>query len=344
MQTKLYFPLVLLTFIACKQKQETTQTTTTIIPVKTIPIEKKDIPVSIQATGIFTTEDETLLSFKTGGILTAVVVKEGDFVRKGQVLATINPTEINTYVQQAQLGLEKAKRDYERAAKLYKDSVATYEQMQNAKTALDVAKEQVLSAQFNKDYTILKALKDGYVLKKMAFDGQIVGPGMPVLLVNGAGSNQWMLKVGVSDKEWAAIKLGDEATITTDVSTNSQFKAVVSKKSEGIDATSGTFWVNLTPKTAIPNLATGVFGKAVIQPKVSLTAWELPFDAILDGDTQEGFVFITNNQQTVEKRKIQINGIQHQKVLVTNGLDSAKWLIVEGNAYLTDKSCISVKP
>ncbi|MFY8004901.1 MAG: biotin/lipoyl-binding protein, partial [Chitinophagaceae bacterium] len=110
MQTKLYFPLVLLTFIACKQKEEVTQTTSTTIPVKTIPIEKKNIPVTIQATGIFTTEDETLLSFKTGGILTSVVVKEGDFVRKGQVLATINPTEINTYVQQAQLGLEKAKR------------------------------------------------------------------------------------------------------------------------------------------------------------------------------------------------------------------------------------------
>ncbi|MGY0039503.1 biotin/lipoyl-binding protein [Pedobacter sp. NJ-S-72] len=78
---------------------------------------------TIAVSGQFTTDDEVLLSFKTGGIINSLLVKEGDAVKKGQLLATLNLTEINAQVQQTQLSYEKAKRDYQRTKNLYSDSV-----------------------------------------------------------------------------------------------------------------------------------------------------------------------------------------------------------------------------
>ena len=103
---------ILLGISSCQEpKVETTSVVNDTIPVKVISISEEMMQVPIEVSGQFTTEDETLLSFKTGGIVQHVFVKEGDAVKKGQVLATLNMTEIQAQVQQAKIGLEKAMRD-----------------------------------------------------------------------------------------------------------------------------------------------------------------------------------------------------------------------------------------
>src|SRR5690606_40151591 len=106
-----------------------------VIPVRIIQLTTTDTSQVIRATGTFTTDDETALAFKNGGVIQQIHVKEGDSFRKGQLLASLEPTEINTAVRQAQLGVEKAERDYNRARQLYQDSVATPEQLEDAQTA-----------------------------------------------------------------------------------------------------------------------------------------------------------------------------------------------------------------
>ncbi len=138
------------------------------IPVKVMALKVEDASQAIATSGQFTTNDETFLSFKNGGIINKIWVKEGDAVRQGQLLATVNQTEISAQVQQVNLSYQKAERDYARASKLYKDSVATLEQMQNAKTALQVAKQQLYAVKFNQNYSEIRATSNGYVLKKLA--------------------------------------------------------------------------------------------------------------------------------------------------------------------------------
>jgi multidrug efflux pump subunit AcrA (membrane-fusion protein) len=72
------------------------------VPVKVVQLQKTTSNSVITASGQLTTEDETLLGFKTGGVVNKVFVKEGDQVRKGQLLASLDLTEINSTVAQAQ--------------------------------------------------------------------------------------------------------------------------------------------------------------------------------------------------------------------------------------------------
>lgn len=71
--------------------------------------------------GTLGTENEARLSFKTGGVIEQVAVQEGDRVLKGQLLAAPSDYCINAQVSQVELALEKARRDYQRAASLYRE-------------------------------------------------------------------------------------------------------------------------------------------------------------------------------------------------------------------------------
>jgi len=314
-----------------------------VIPVKTIALQQETVQQTINTSGQFTTDDEANLSFKTSGIINRIYVKEGDPVKKGQLLATLNLTEINASAEQASLAYQKALRDYERANNLYKDSVATLEQLQNAKTALDVAKQQYTSAGFNRTYSEIRATREGFVLRKYVNEGQYASAGNQVLQVNGAGRGNWILKAGVSDYQWAAIKAGDKATITTDAAPGKLINAVVTKKTEGVDAQSGTFIIHLKPETntGIP-IASGLFAKALITPSQTVNAWAIPYDALLDGDANSGYVFITNDNATAKKIKVQITKIENGKIIVNGGLENVKALIVSGSAYLNDGAKIKV--
>ena len=100
--------LLILESCGSKKIEKINEQTNTAIPVKIMKLEKSEVNKNIAASGQFFTDDETYLSFKFGGIVNNILVKEGDFVHKGQLLATLDLTEINATVNQAQLALEKA--------------------------------------------------------------------------------------------------------------------------------------------------------------------------------------------------------------------------------------------
>ncbi|MBN8785130.1 MAG: efflux transporter periplasmic adaptor subunit [Sphingobacteriales bacterium SCN 48-20] len=329
--------------LSCGNDKKTEPIQDDIIPVRIMPLQQDSLRQEVNTSGQFTTDDETILSFKNGGIISRIFVKEGDAVSRGQILATLNPTEINAMAEQASLALQKAQRDYERAQNLYRDSVATLEQLQNAKTAYDVARQQNSSAGFNRIYTEIRSVSSGYVLRKFSNEGQVVGPGTPVLQINGATQGKWLLRTGVSDIQWAMIKTGDKALVSTDALPGQQFPAIVSKKSEGIDPMSGTFNVEIEITGKAPaGLAAGLFGKAVIYPTRITNAWPIPYDALLDGNGNEGYVFVTDDNKTARKVKVQIARVENNQVLISSGLENARSLIISGSAYLNDGSKIKI--
>jgi RND family efflux transporter MFP subunit len=316
---------------------------TDTIPVQVMKLEKTEVRSEVQASGQFSTDDETYLSFKTGGVIEKIFVKEGDAIHEGQLLATLKLTEINALVSQARLGFEKATRDFDRVSNLYKDSVATLEQFQNAKTGLDVATQQYEAAKFNRSYSEIRALSNGFVLRKMSNQGQVIEPGASVFQTNGAKKGKWILKTGVSDKEWSKLSLNDKAVIFTDAANGQSFPAFVSRKSEGTDASTGSFLVELTLTGKLPiSIASGMFGKAIITPSHASQAWSIPYDALLDGDSQKGFVFITNDLKTAHQVEVTVAGIDRDHVLISRGLEDAQALIISGSAYLRDSSLISI--
>lgn len=314
------------------------------IPVKLTELNKSGSQQFIHASGAFTTDDETMFSFKTGGVISKIYVKEGDKISKGQILASLDVTEIAANVNQAQLAFEKASRDYERVQNLYRDSVATLEQLQNSKTGKEIAEQQLASANFNLSFSEIRAKADGVVLRKMANAGQVVGPGVPVLQTSSKGQSDWLLKVAVSDQEWAMISLHDSVKIMSDGFKGKTVPGFVSAKSENADPMTGSFTIEIKVIDGKKlSIASGMFGKATIMTTSPIVGWHIPYDALMDGNGGTGFVFVTNDRKKVMKVPVVILGIEKEWVTISQGLESYQYLVTSGSAYLTDGSNIKVE-
>ncbi|MEO6638726.1 MAG: efflux RND transporter periplasmic adaptor subunit [Ginsengibacter sp.] len=314
------------------------------IAVKLIPIKEQAGVATIEASGLLATENEAHLSFKIGGIIENVFVKEGQTVKKGQLLATLKANEISAEVEQVRLSIDKAQRDYQRAVNLYKDSVATLEQLQNAKTGLDIAKQGYQQAAFNQQYSKIYAPADGFVVKKMYNTGELAKSGEPVIIMNIInGGSKWILKVGVPDKEWAIIENGNKADVKFDAYPGKTFSAIVSKRSLAADAVTGSFQIELQIDPQHLHPATGMFGKATIFPDRPQTGSSIPYEALLEANGKEGFVFVSDNKKTVKRIPVTISDIKENVVNVSHGLEGHSFIVTAGSPYLSDNSAITVQ-
>lgn len=342
--TALLVLLLSLTLFSCSQpsKSEEKMVVPEQVPVKLLSLEQIASVGNIKSTGFLTTDDEVLLSFKNGGIIDHIFVREGDAVKKNQVIATLNATEINSIVNRATLAWEKTERDFNRVRQLYQDSVATLEQIQNAETALSLAKQELNVARFNLEQSELRAPTSGFVMSRLAGEGQVVGPGMPVVMINGTAKNEWLVKLGLNDRQWASIHIGDKAILRLDAFPGKYFKAIVHSKSENINPQTGTFTVQLKVLQPVKEFATGLFASAEIIISQNAPGWEIPFESMLDGDGKKGYVFVTDDRKTARKIPVIIEKMDKDKITVSEGLEDVKYLVISGSPYLVDGSEIRI--
>jgi RND family efflux transporter MFP subunit len=314
-----------------------------IIPVKIARVSTLGVPDQITATGLVSTEDEAKYAFKIGGVISAILVQEGQFFKQGQLLATLNSTEISAGLAQSSLGVEKAQRDYSRALNLYKDSVYTLEQLQNTKTALDVAKKTREATAFNERYSKIYAASDGFVSKKIANEGEVIAGGTPVLLTNSSGKrNSYSLKVGVTDREWAIIKIGQKAKVTLDGYAGQAFDATVFRKSQAADREQGSFQIELKLQLNGIKPAVGMFGKAEIATHQDESVMVIPYASLVEADGNRGFVFTTVSATRVKRVPVTILKFDNENVYLKDKLEGIDQIVISNSAYLNEQSFIKI--
>jgi RND family efflux transporter MFP subunit len=336
--------LALPLFYACKEekKEQKPFETADVIPIKTASVQSLALNNTISVSGLVTTENQANYGFKIGGIINRIYVEEGQFFKKGQLLASLDETEINAGLNQTDLNLKKYERDYKRASNLYKDSVYTLEQLQNTKTGLDIAKKQKDAIAFNARYAKIYAAADGFVSKKIANEGEVVAAGSPILAINETSqNNNYLLKVGLTDKEWAAVKTGQKAVVTLDGYPDEKFDAFIFRKSQAADAALGSFQVELKLSLNKSKPAVGMFGKAEINAEQSEDFIIIPYNSLIEADGNKAFVFIVENNK-VKRQPVTINKFENSKVFIKDGLQKTDQIVVSNSAYLNEQSTIKI--
>ena len=177
----------------------------------------------------------------------------------------------------------------------------------------------------------------------MMNEGELAGPGTPIFFINEATahSNDWVVRVGVSDRDWAALRVGNSANLSFDAYPNETFAGRVSKLADMVDPTSGTYEVEIAVQTQGKRMATGLFAHVKIQPSASSPMTLIPIEALVEGNGTEGFVWTLNaDNVSVKKTPIKIITILEKEIGVS-GLTENK-VITEGSSYLVEKSRVKL--
>jgi RND family efflux transporter MFP subunit len=314
------------------------------VAVRTAKVEKANIAQPIRATGILSGKAESKLSFKIGGIIDRIAVGEGQSVRRGQLLATLKLAEINAQVHQAQNAFDKAERDLQRVKNLYRDSVATLEQFQDATTAYEVAKSALEIAKFNWQYASIYAPAAGKILKRFAEANELVGPGTPVLLMRNT-QDGWVLKAGLADRDVVRITIGDTARLTFDAFPNQAFSATVLEISGTASAITGTYEVELRVRPAEGvTFLSGMIAKAEISPSKKTRVALVPIESLVEADGSRGSVYTISPSHAAKKVGVYVAFIYGNRAAIADGLEGVDEVITDGAAYLNDGDAIKIVP
>ena len=328
--------------IGCSGKTAATDLSPSGTPVRTDVSTSGPAMPSINTNGVVATKDEMRLSFKMGGVVKRIAVQEGQEVRKGQLLAEIELTEVNSQLEQSRQMAAKAQRDLARGERLYADQVISLEQLQDLRTQASMAGAGLKSMQFNRGYAVINAPHDGVVLRKLVQQSELVPAGQTVLLL-GARDRGYVVRLGLADREIVQLKLGDAAEIRMDAFPGGSFSGKVSEISSAADDKTGMFPAEVRFDGAQLSLASGLVAKVTLLPASASagTLTYVPVAAIVAGDANTASVFVIEGDH-VRRRPVRIAFMQNTQVALAEGLKPGEVLVTDGALYLGDHEKVHV--
>jgi RND family efflux transporter MFP subunit len=302
----------------------------------------------IRGTGIVRLKSEADLSFKVGGVVAAVLVEEGARVKKGQILARLDPTEVDAAYRQAREGAIKAERDLDRVKRLHSAGAIAIVEKDNAETGVELARAAVSAASFNAQRAAVIAPDDGRIDRRMLEPGEVVAPGRPVFHLSGRSKGA-IVRIGLTDRDALRVKEGDVAKIRLDAANKDNDEAIVGHVAQiATVATPGVGTFDVEVKLELPSnetLLSGLTAKVEIAHEEA-AALVVPIGSVVDGRGPNAALFVVEGEPARAKKvPVRVAFILDQHVALASApIPSGTKIIEAGAADVEDGSLVRVLP
>lgn len=312
----------------------------------------------IKLSGQLLSSQTAAISTRVMGFITAMHVKIGDKVEKGQLLVSIASQDISAkhaqadaMVTQAEAVMENAKKDYERYKILFSQQSASQKELDNitlqyrsAQAQVVAAKEMRKEAGANMAYVNLTAPFSGIITQKTANAGSLANPGMPLLTLERAGSYQ--VSAYATEGQINLLHTGMPLTVTIST-TNKTLHASISQISQSAENTGGQYLVKANiPDNETSNLYPGSFANVSIPIKHQISGEDaqvrVPVSAIVRQDELSGIYTVSNDKRGM-LRWLRLGKTQGSEVQVLSGLSPNDAFISSANGRLYNGVPVKVK-
>lgn len=307
------------------------------VRVQLEPVVYTDEAVPVRVVGVLARKQEAELSFKIGGLVAEVNVRVGDRTERGRVLAKLRTEEIDAQVAQARSGVAKAQRDLTRLESLVENRVATLENLQDARTAVEVATAAWRIAEFNREHAVIVAPDDGIVLRRRSEPGELVGPGAPVV---GFASERggWLVRAALAERELAQVTLGDAVAVTAAGET---VPGRIMQIAEASDAATRTTPIEIALERVPVKARSGGVAVALVQPRPVSPRVRVAASALLEGDGAAASLFLVAEGATTAQRvRVEVERLLGERALLRTELPRSARVVVRGAEYLRDGAAV----
>jgi membrane fusion protein, multidrug efflux system len=330
------------------------------VPVLAAVAEQKDVPVQVRAIGAVEAYSTVSVKTQITGELTGVYFKEGDDVKQGQLLFSLDkrPFEADLKRQEGNLARDQAQaanaraqqRRYESLVKAGVVSSQDYDQYATAASALDAAveadKAAVENARVQLLYCSIYSPINGRTGNLIVHRGNMIKANDNPPLVNINQVQPIYVTFTVPEQYLAEIKqlsgkgrLKVQAIVPNDTGA---VQGTLSFLDNSVDQTTGTIKL----KGEFPNgdrrLWPGQFVDALLTLRVQPKAIVVPSQAIQNGQ-QGQFVFVIKKDSTVESRPVSTIAGQEGQVIVQQGLTPGEQVVTDGQLRLLPGSKVQIK-
>ena len=338
MDKKVILPVCAAVLLLAGCGQEEQQKTQDVVKVKTMQVA----PAAIEGTRCFSgTVEETAgtpLSFSVMGTVEAVHFRLGDRIGKGQLLASVDPTSMQSSYDAAKATLVQAEDAYRRMKELHDKGSLPEIQWVEVQSKLQQARSMEEMAQKNLKDCKLYAPFSGVIADKSVEVGQNVVPGMAVGKL--VGVSQLKVKIAVPEAEIGSIALRQQAVIKVPALGDKVFDGVVSEKGIVANPMSRSYEVKLDVTDTDGSLMPGMVAEVSLAGGNARAQVVIPARIVQLDEQNRSFVWV-DNQGVAEKRVIACGDFSGNGVIVTSGLNAGDRIIVEGQQKVCNGTIIN---
>ena len=294
--------------------------------------------ISLSYTGTVVAKTETALGFPMSGTVATRPVSTGDLVSKGDVLAALDTTDLDSDLRTADAGVSVAEAQLrsatdarERARTLAERGVDSTTRLEDAERALisaqarlDPAKASQARAQDVKNLAILTAPYDGVVTNTYAEPGAALSEGQTVLQLAAIGKRE--IVIDVSEAEAGLQKRGDQFVASLLVSETIKTDAVLTRVDPVAEKATRTYRLHLSIEDAPQAFRLGSLVK--VSPAMGKQAdIILPRSALLE---PSGVWVVDRTSNAVSLRPVEVSGASGDFIIVSSGLSAGDEVVVKG--------------
>lgn len=348
---------VLLSLTACNEAQKTTTETGDVKQVVIQTLHPQSVQDTLEVDGNTSAVQQVNLVARVAGVLERIHFKDGDKVRTGQVLFTI---EREPYIQQVKLNQAKvvqAKSDYTRQVQLLKENATAQSSVENSLSNLEQAQANLRLAEINLGYTTIKAPFDGVISKRALDIGNYVGASAggttlatlmqvsPIYVYATVGEREALRIRGKIANQG---KTSDSAVGRTVVramlqgETDASESGVIDFVDHQAGQTSGAVVVRGNFANTNNHLVHGFYAKLLIDIGDKRQALVVPARVVMT-DQQGEYVFVVSADNKAQRRAVKTATLPREQREILSGLKEDEQLVIEGYAKLSDGNTVSTK-
>jgi RND family efflux transporter MFP subunit len=290
-----------------------------VVDAPVAKVKETQQPFYYEAVGTVTARTASTISSKLMGVVRSVSVREGDTIKKGDLLVAIDQRQVKAQLERAMANADVAAKEYARYQQLLKEQSASQQEYDRAQARHREAQAAVAAARVSQKDAMVKAPYDGRVVAKMINPGDLASPGTPFLAIEQEGL--FRTDLVLPERHIRAVRLGLEVNLVVPALENEQITGEVIRILPTADARSRSFQVRVGMPSGL-DLKSGMFARVAI-PLGGHSRILVPETAIFSQGQLTG-VFIVDDNSVARFRLVRTGKSFGDQIEVVSGLKTGQ--------------------
>ena len=299
----------------------------TVPTVSVTQVSVREVPQEETYTTTIQAYVKNNIAPQTAGRISRILVDVGDFVKKGQVVAEMDQTQL----AQVELQLKNNETELKRLKELYEVGGLSKSDLDAIEMAYNVSKTQYDNL---KENATLVSPINGVITARNYDAGDMYAMSAPIYVVEQIAPVK--LLVGVSETDYSKVKKGDAVTITADALPDKTFYGKIGKIYPTVDPATRTFTVEVVVDNNYNTLRPGMFARATIQFGINNSVVIPDVAVVKQQGSGERFVYVLNEDGTVTYQKVVLGRRMGTEYEVLEGIADGAKVVTGGMIRLKD--------
>jgi len=254
--------------------------------VEVVHVEKRDLVAQVYGNGTVEAKVVVNIASKITGRIVEVGADQGDVVRRGQILAKLDLSELQAQNRQAEASLALATKNAARFKALAAKELVSAQEAEQYQTAYLLAKEAVVASRSRLDDATIAAPEDGVIIRRDLELGATVTAGLPIFLL--ANPETVWVKANVDESQLKGVVPGQPATITLRSAPGEKFPGQVARLAWESDRVTEELEVDVAFTPALQSFRLGEQAEVLIAAGTRQGAPSIPKGALATKGKQRG--------------------------------------------------------